>query len=957
LSIKKEKLKSIVNLKFSKGKTVAIVFALAFIMLSSTLVALSSANSVSATSENVNPAAAYGDIMQYDWPQIQGDSANTRFSAGPAPNSADILWRNPIPDMVSDSMMAFDGKIIVRTTSPSPGSILALDPFTGSIIWNQTMASGPFMNQWQIGIAPNYLVVGYFTFVPGGNSPCGVACLDSETGQILWTMDGTTLPAPQGWADGFVYSPEEKMFYCAWPGALPYTTPKDFDQSYIMGWDFSDPSKPPTLAWKTPVDGVLRFGDWGLDYGDGKVLYGRNDGHEIALDAKTGQQVWDANTEGNRDYEGVYYNGNYLHGGVNDYFISLNGTTGARQWTFKANTFWSFWACAPAAAYGMVYELNSDGHLYSLNATTGQCVWKYGGAYEGNPNGVLHDYPGSPTVADGKVYQCIGTVAGHNMVNGEYSHDETVCLDAYTGKLIWSLPVATTRFDLFVAYGNVYLVPVGTGQVWCIGNSTPNSTGPVNWSMFRGNPAQTSGGGVLPAGPAGPTNMELKWKFNTGGAVGSSATIVNGVVYVGSGDKNIYAIDANTGSKIWSFTTGYYVRSSQAVVDGKVYTGADDGNIYCLNAVTGAQLWKTPAGGIQIYHKADRVPVIRSSPIVTGGRVYVGSLDNNTYCLDANTGNVIWKCPMGGQVTATPVVIANDGLYITAATSPPNATLYKLNADTGALIWKLGIPIAGLTDGILPWYFPDIPSPTVAAGMVFQPDDEYYVYGINATTGVFQWRYTTHASMAGDLLVSSIAQQGSALYAEGKVYVPDNVRLTCLDATTGTQIWSTWLSREVFVSPTYAYGKVYVACEEGTMRVLDANTGATLSYFHPAINIWSSPSLYNGCLYWGAEDFNVYCFKEADLGLTTYYGATPSAQSNPEPAASQSAESTTGTTSTPSSQTTQSIASSEANALSSASPSAEPTTSMLSTEVAITVAVVVIIAVVAAATVVLKKRK
>ncbi len=122
-----------------------------------------------------------------------------------------------------------------------------------------------------------------------------------------------------------------------------------------------------------------------------------------------------------------------------------------------------------------------------------------------------------------------------------------------------------------VAYGNLYIAPgYGThrsgrydsyafNEVWCIGDSTPTSSGPVNWSMFRGNPAQTAGGGVLPVGPGGPTQLALKWKFTTGGAVISSPTIVNGVVYVGSGDKNIYALDANTGSKIWNFTTGYAV--------------------------------------------------------------------------------------------------------------------------------------------------------------------------------------------------------------------------------------------------------------------------------------------------------------------------------------------------------------------------------------------------------------
>jgi len=51
---------------------------------------------------------------------------------------------------------------------------------------------------------------------------------------------------------------------------------------------------------------------------------------------------------------------------------------------------------------------------------------------------------------------------------------------------------------------------------------------------------------------------------------------VNGVVYVGSDDENVYALNARTGAKLWSFTTGNFVHSSPAVVNGTVYVGSGD---------------------------------------------------------------------------------------------------------------------------------------------------------------------------------------------------------------------------------------------------------------------------------------------------------------------------------------------------------------------------------------------
>ena len=78
----------------------------------------------------------------------------------------------------------------------------------------------------------------------------------------------------------------------------------------------------------------------------------------------------------------------------------------------------------------------------------------------------------------------------------------------------------------------------------------------------------------------------------------SSPAVANGVVYVGSDDGNVYALNAATGARLWSYTTGAYVESSPAVANGVVYVGSDDGNVYALNAATGAKLWSYSIGGI-----------------------------------------------------------------------------------------------------------------------------------------------------------------------------------------------------------------------------------------------------------------------------------------------------------------------------------------------------------------------
>ena len=62
---------------------------------------------------------------------------------------------------------------------------------------------------------------------------------------------------------------------------------------------------------------------------------------------------------------------------------------------------------------------------------------------------------------------------------------------------------------------------------------------------------------------------------------------MDGVVYFGSQDKNVYAIGAWSGSLIWKYATGGVIESSPAVVNGKLYIGVDDGYLYCLDVNQG----------------------------------------------------------------------------------------------------------------------------------------------------------------------------------------------------------------------------------------------------------------------------------------------------------------------------------------------------------------------------------
>ena len=90
------------------------------------------------------------------------------------------------------------------------------------------------------------------------------------------------------------------------------------------------------------------------------------------------------------------------------------------------------------------------------------------------------------------------------------------------------------------------------------------------------------------------------WEFETGDDVYSSPAIgPDGAVYVGSGDKKLYAINGKTGVKLWEFETGGQVSSSPAIgSDGTVYVGSDDNKLYAINGKTGNHLWEFQTGDV-----------------------------------------------------------------------------------------------------------------------------------------------------------------------------------------------------------------------------------------------------------------------------------------------------------------------------------------------------------------------
>lgn len=337
-------------------------------------------------------------------------------------------------------------------------------------------------------------------------------------------------------------------------------------------------------------------------------------------------------------------------------------------------------------------------------------------------------------------------------------------------------------------------------------------------TTFHGNIART---GAYES--SGPRQLKgVKWKFKTNGHIFSSPAIAGGVIFIGSGDTHLYAIDQRTGAEKWRFKSDGAVSSSPAVENETVYFGSYDGRLYAVAIDTGSLKWKFAheAGEKRFEAKGihgatprqqtipDPWDLFLSSPVVFNGSVFFGSGDGNVYSVDARTGRLKWKFATKGVVHSSPAV-ANNTVYIGSWDS----YLYALNAETGKEIFRFKTGEdhenhnqVGLQS-----------SPAVMDGIVYIGCRDGHVYAIDAKSGRKKWAYDTKQSWVN----------GTPAVRDGIVYVgtSDTHLFHGLDAKSGELRFTFETKSQIFCSAAVAGDLVYVGDFFGRLYAIDRLTG------------------------------------------------------------------------------------------------------------------------------------
>jgi eukaryotic-like serine/threonine-protein kinase len=367
-------------------------------------------------------------------------------------------------------------------------------------------------------------------------------------------------------------------------------------------------------------------------------------------------------------------------------------------------------------------------------------------------------------------------------------------------------------------------------------------------TMFRGGPAHT--GEYRTRGVAAFGG--LQWRVQTNGPVRSSPVIAGSTIYIGSGDGNVYAIDATTGAVRWRHATGAAVASTPAVSAGLVLVNGNDGRVRAVRATDGRLAWSAATGSpVPLKWGHESGEIYTSSPAVDGNGVVFGSQDGHVYALDARTGRERWRFRTGGRVYASPAVAAGT-VYV----ADQAGSVFALDLTSGRQIWRFATEGTRLNSA--DWGFDRTTvqsSPAVAGGAVYVGARDGFLYAIDRATGVQRWRHDHKVSWVNS----------SPAVSDGLVYAgtSDGQFVQAVDTATGEERWRAKTAGVVWASPAVDNALVYVGEGNGTMYALDKRTGQEAWRYRVGHRLLSSPLVNDGRLYFGSDDGGVYAVNAA----------------------------------------------------------------------------------------------
>ena len=308
----------------------------------------------------------------------------------------------------------------------------------------------------------------------------------------------------------------------------------------------------------------------------------------------------------------------------------------------------------------------------------------------------------------------------------------------------------------------------------------------------------------------------------------SGITLNDGILYMGSKDGKIMAVNPSARSQNLSFpadgeweypitapsggglscsqtSASVAIYGTPAVDEALVFSGGYNGKVYALNASARSQNLDFPQmrDNEWFYPKTSEViGAIVGSPVISEDAIYVTSSNGKVYCLDKHFGDEKWESDVLAKKLWSTPYIEGDKVYI----STFDGHLYALSAEDGSITWSFA------TESKIGF----VSSPAVYEGTIFAGSFDGNLYAVEIGESEPLWNFT-----GGNCFWATPVVSNSTVYAgclNGKIYA--------IDATNGTELWSFDVGSPIVVPPLLVDDSLVVVSDSGEVYIL--KTGAAV---------------------------------------------------------------------------------------------------------------------------------
>ena len=352
--------------------------------------------------------------------------------------------------------------------------------------------------------------------------------------------------------------------------------------------------------------------------------------------------------------------------------------------------------------------------------------------------------------------------------------------------------------------------------------------------------------------------MTQVWSTNTGDGTTKRSRLLAQPIVAGDfvftvdSSNQVTALGVKTGRKIWQkdLLPGDMTASSSGGVayeDGRVFVSTSFAQLIALDAKTGKVLWRQHLSG-----------PMRGAPTVRAGRVVVVTVDDHTYCVAADDGQIVWS-HQGASEPASMLAgnsPAVDGNFVVVPYS--SGELFALRIENGSVVWQYSVSNVARTQGVAT--LTDITGrPVIDRGRVYVVGHADVLVALDLRTGKRLWS----RDIGG---IESPWVAGDYLFL-----ITNNNELIAVDTTSGNLVWvtqlQTWKSPEkkkdrvVWTGPVLASNRLIIGSNTGKLASVSPYTGAILGQTDIDDGVSVPPVVANNSLYFYTDDADVLAFR------------------------------------------------------------------------------------------------